>query len=303
MVINKEINQICQKIKCKDILNKKFYRVWFFTNERINYFFPNIEKHKEIKKTFSIGGGGDFVFSLLSASALNQIDEVNICDTRQMANISIDFKLALFKSLEYNEILNLFLNRAFFNKKQTYNRIREKLSLPSREIFDFIIENCKKDNFLKCLRGSGFWYWDSFWQIKDRQRYLPYLSSKEKYQLLQKNLDKITIYCGDFNENLKLFKDGYYDLIYVSNILDSKKYCPEPNLYLETIKEKLNENGLLFVIAQNNPKKMIKLIESGNFCLYEKQLHRFNIISSLFGHYSYSFLLFRKKENIGINFV
>ncbi len=120
--------------------------------------------------------------------------------------------------------------------------------------------------------------------------------SKERYQLLQRNLDKIIIYCGDFNDNLKLFKNNYYDLIYVSNILDSKKYCQESNQYLQTIKEKLNGRGLLFVITQNNPKKMIKLIEEKGFCAYEKQLHRFNIISSLFGHYSYSFLLFRKSD-------
>lgn len=215
-----------------------------------------------------------------------------------MANISIDFKLGLFKNLEYEEILNLFLRRESYHKKQIYKRIREAITPLSRKIFDSIlnIKDNREDNFLKCLRKSGLWYRDSFWQIKHKQGYLPYLISKERFQLLQKNLNEITIYAGDFNENLKLFKDGYYDLIYVSNVLDSKKYCPEFDLYLKTIKEKLNETGLLFVITQNNPKKMIKLIEDKGFSLYEKQLYRFNIISSLFGHYSYSFLLFKKNN-------
>lgn len=293
--MNKEIDQTCQKINCEDILNKKFYPVWFFTNERLNHFFPKLEENREIKKLFSIGGGGDLVFSLLSDQIL-KIDEVNICDIRQMANISIDFKIALFKNLVYEEVLNLFLKQNIFHKNEVYQRIRGTLTPLSRKIFDCVIENSKEENFSKCLRKSGLWYRDSFWQIKHRQEYLPYLISKERFQLLAKNLEKITIYAGDLNENLKPFEDGYYDLIYVSNVLDSKKYCPESDLYLKTIREKLNESGLLFVITLNNPKKMIKLIQKAGFSILQKEVHKFNIVSSLFGHYSYSFLLFRKSD-------
>jgi len=77
--------------------------------------------------------------------------------------------------------------------------------------------------------------------------------------------------------------------------LDSKKYCRENYLYLQTIKDKLGKNGLLFAITQNNSKKMIKLIEQNGFHLRQKQIHKFNIISSIFGHYDYSFLLFVKE--------
>lgn len=292
--MNREINQTCQKINYEDILNKNFYRVWFFTNERIGNFFQKLENQKEIKKIFSIGGSGDFAFSFLSGQSLNQIDKVNVCDIRQMANITIDLKIGLFKKLEYEEIVDLFLKRKFFHKNQIYKRIRETITPLSKKILDSVLKNCREDNFLKCLEKSNLWYRDSFWQIKNRIEYLSYLTSKEKYYLLQKNLDKISIYCGDFNKNLRLFKDDYFDLIYVSNILDNKKYCREPNLYLQTIKEKLNKNGLLFAINQNNPKKMVKLVEAQGLRICEKKLHRFNIISLLFGHYSYSFVLFRK---------
>lgn len=292
--MNKGINQICQKINCQDVLNKKFFPVWFFTNERISNFFPKLEENIEIRKVFSVGGGGDFVFSLFSSQVF-KIDEINVCDIRQMACISIDFKSALFKNLEYEEILNLFLKRESFHKEQLYKRIEETITPSSRKIFEFIIENCKEDDFLKCLRKSGLWYKDSFWQVKNKTEYLPFLTSKEKYHLLKNNLDKMTIYCGDFNDNLKSFQNNYYDLIYISNIFDSKKYCRESDLYLQTIKDKLDENGLLFVITQNNPKKMIKLAGEKGFFVHQKQTHKFNIISSLFGHYSYSFLLFTKK--------
>ena len=292
--MNREINQTCKKIKCEDILDKKLCRVWFFTNERIGNFLQKLESQRKFKRVFSIGGGGDFAFSLLSIQALNQIDEIKVCDIRQMANITIDLKIGLLKNLEYEEIVSLFLKRQFFHKKQIYKRIRETITPLSRKVFDPILESCKEDSFLKCLKKTNLWYRDSFWQIKDRIEYLPYLASKEKYCLSQKNLDKISIHCGDFNEVLRLFKDDYFDLIYASNILDSKKYCRESNLYLQTIKEKLNKNGLLFIINQNNPKKMIKLVEKQGLCICKKEVHSFNIISSFFGHYSYSFLLFRK---------
>lgn len=291
---NKKINQICQKINHQDILSKKFYPVWFFTNERINRFFPVLEENRKIRKVYSVGGGGDFIFSLLSSQIL-KIKEINICDIRQMACVSIDFKLALLKTLEYEEILNLFLKRKSFHKRQLYKRIEEAINPLSKKIFEFIIENRKEDDFLKCLRKSGLWYRDSFWQIKNKTEYLPYLVSKEKYQFLQNNLDKIAIYYGDFDDNLKLFQNNYYNLIYVSNIFDSKKYCRKTDLYLQTIKDKLSEDGLLFVITQNNPKKMVKLIKERGFSIRQKQIHKFSLISLLSRHYSYSFLLFMRK--------
>jgi len=292
--MNKEINQLCQKINYQDILNKKFYPVWFFTNERINHFFSEIENSRKIKNVFSIGGGGDFAFSLLSTQILN-IDELNLCDIRQMACVSIDFKIGLLKNLKYEEFLNLFLRRVSFRKDQTYKRIQETITPLSRKIIEPVVEHCNKNDFLTCLKKSSLWYRNSFWQIKNRKDYLSYLISKEKYDFLQTNLDKITIYAGDFNENLQRFQNNYYDLIYTSNIFDSKKYCRESNLYLQTIKDKLGSNGLLFVITQNNPKKMIKLTEQNGFYLKRKQIHKFNIISSIFGHYDYSFLLFAKE--------
>ena len=175
-----------------------------------------------------------------------------------------------------------------------YKKIRETITPPSRKIFDFILQNCKEDNFLQCLRKSGLWWRDSFWQIKNKTDYLPYLTSKEKYYLLRKKANHISIYSGDFNENLTSFENDYFDLIYTSNILDSKNYCPKPDQYLQTIKEKLKSGGLLFVVIQDNPKKLIKLIEENGFHICEKELHKFNIILHLLGHYSYSFFLFKK---------
>ena len=116
---------------------------------------------------------------------------------------------------------------------------------------------------------------------------------QNKYQLLQKNITRINIRSGDFYQNLKLSNDNYYDLIYVSNMFDNKKYCEDISSYLRIIKEKITKDGLLFVTTQNNPKKMLKLAERFGFKLGNKELHRFNIVTSLFGNYNHSFLLFK----------
>lgn len=302
-----EIKQLYQKINAHDILNRKFYRVWFFTNERIVSFLQNIQrKENNFKKIFAVGGGGDFSFSILSL--FKNIEKINVCDIRPMACLTIDLKRALIKNFSYEEISDLLSNYKFPNKNKIYERIRYEISSLSKFVLDSIIKNCPprrialgilrgpQNNFLQCLKKSGFWYRNSFWQIKHKDGYLFYLTSKNRYQNLQRNIDKVNIYFGDLDDNLKMFDDDYYDLIYVSNILDSKKYCQSINLYLLTIIKKLNQNGLLLMVTQNNPKKMIKLIEDESLKLVNKELHKFNILTSLVGHYCYSFLCFRKRD-------
>lgn len=292
--MNKKIEEKFQKIDCNDILEREFYPVWFFTNERIREFLSEIKKEEEIKKVFAVGGGGDFYFSLLSTPLT--IEEGNLCDARQMANISIDIKIGLFKKLNYKEVLNLFLGQKRHHKEKVYEKIKNIITPKSRKILNSVIKESKKDDFLKTLKESSLWYKNSFWQVKNKEEYLPYLASEKKFQSLQKNLENITIYAGKFRDNLKLFQDQYYDLIYTSNILDTKKYCSHPDVCLKVINKKLSKEGLLFVITQKNPKKIINFIEDKDFLLYKKQIHKFNIFSSLFGHYSYSFLWFKKRD-------
>lgn len=294
--MSEEIKQIHQKIDCDDILKRKSYPTWFFSNERTNkiltIFTDNSTSQKNITNVFSIGGGGDFAFSI--SSIIKGIKEVYTCDTRPTAPLTIDIKKALFLEFSFEEILKLFSSPGS-NKKRVYEKIANTISHESRTVLDGILSGCKQDDFLQCIKKSGPWYKYSFWQVKHRNTYLLYLTHQEKYQRLKESLEKVHIYYGDFNDNLKLFQDGYFDLIYVSNIFDSKNYCKDIGEYLRTIKKKLADGGYLFVVTQGRPKRMIKLLEEKfGFLVRFKELHRFNIITSLLGHYSYSFLVFRK---------
>ena len=292
------IRQKCQKINITNILKKKFHASWFFTNERSNKFLLKLTNFDKIKKVFAIGSSGDFAFSLL---CLLNIDQMNLCDTRPVSNLTIDLKQNLFKKLNYNEILNLFLNYKSCNKEQVYKRINQNLNPLTKALFDKIIYKFPLKNFIKCLRQSGFWYKYSFSQIKHKQDYLLYLKSQKNYKLLKSQLNKISLFCGDFIKNLKLFSDKYYNLIYVSNILDSRKYIKNNPVCLKIIHQKLVNNGFLMVVAQSNWKKMKKFIEGFGFEIVNQETHRLNPFSSIFGHYSYSFLLFKKVSDIIIS--
>ncbi len=283
--MNKKINQFCQKIITKDILKREFYPVWFFTNERLIDFLSNL-KELEIKRIFSIAGGGDFIFN--SLVNFDNISEANVCDIRQLAGITVDLKKALIKKLSFEEMKKLLEDFKIDNKNGVYSKIRGQLTVESREVFDRIIGDSESSNFLKCLKKSGYWYKDSFWQ--KGKNYLLYLN-KDNYERLKEKIDRISIYSGDFEENLNLAEDNFYDLIYISNILDSKKFCSSKKSYLETIKKKLNKEGKLLMVTQKNSKKAVDYLENQGWKVYQKELHHFNPISSISGHYCYSNLI------------
>lgn len=228
-------------------------KAWFFTNERLNNFLEKNIFKLEIKKVFGIGASGDFAFNLLS---LLKIGKINLCDIRQTAVLTINFKKYLFKQNSLKKILKILSN-------------------------------------LDCLKKTKIWYKYSFNQIKYKQDYLLYLCSQEKYKLMQGQLDKIKIYPGDFIQVLKNSQDKY-DLIYISNILDSKKYIKNNLECLKIIKQKLDKNGFLLTVCQSRPEKLIKFIKSSGFELYNQEINKINIIKSFSKHYCYSFLLFNK---------
>ena len=291
--MNKEIKQICLKMNTQDILNKQFYPVWFFTNEKMVNFLVNLCEQEEIKNIFSVGSG-DFAFNCLSA--FDNISEINVCDIRPLANLTMDLKIGLIKKLSFEEFQDLFKDFDAENKNLIYQKIRDEIRESSRSIFDPIIYDQKPVNFVKCLEKSGYWYRYSFLK-RHKRAHIAYLN-QDKYSSLQQNIDKVEIYFGDFNDNLKLSDNNFYDLIYVSNIFDSKKYCVQKDAYLQTIQQKLNRDGYLLVVTMHRPEKIIKLLKKYEFQIYKRENSKFSMLKSLFfldiGEYDWSFLVFRR---------
>jgi hypothetical protein len=279
------MNQFFEKVEFERDLNRKFYPSWFFTNEKIGDFL--YDKKDEIRKGFCIGGGGDFVFNLLSFFTTK---EIYVCDTRPVACITIDLKRNIFKKFSLEEVKEIFSDYKKENKDEVYNRIKKDITPPSKKFLEKLFQISNK-NFMGSLKSSGHWYKDSFWQFK--KDYLFYLQ-EENYNLLKKNIENIKICYGDFKEELNKSEDNFYDLVYISNILDSKKDCPDKKELLKIVEKKLIKRGLLVLATQENVKKMIKGVESTGLQKKDIKIHKYKLITFFTRHYPYSFIIFEK---------
>ncbi len=267
----------------KKELNKKFYPSWFFTNEKIGDFL--CDKKNKIEKGFCIGGGGDFAFNIFS---FFRTKEIYVCDTRPVACITIDFKKAIFKKFSLKEVKEIFSDYKKENKNEVYNRIKKDISPLSNNFLNKILKN---KNFISSLKNSGYWYKNSFWQFKGE--YLFYLQ-EENFNLLKENIKNIKICYGDFKEELNKKDDNLFDLVYISNILDSKKDCSNKEGLLEIIKKKLKSKGVLVLATQRNVNKVIKEIESVGLKKRDIKSHKYKLITIFTRHYPYSFIIFEK---------
>ncbi len=290
--MTREIKQLIDKINPSDIIARKFYPVWFFTNERMADFLPAIVKEQKIKKIFAIGGSGDFIFSLLSA--LEGVESAIVCDNRPLSSLTIDFKMALLKNFSCQEFIELFLPDSSLTIDRIYEKIKDDLGQASQNILEFIIDRHKNVSPLSGLKKSKLWYNYSFKQMRNRTEYLPYLSSNQAYQALRQQSDKINICFGDLKANLDLCLNNSFDLIYISNIFDHKNYCANPDSYLTAIKNKLTANGMCLAATQYPPQKLVKLFSAQSFTLAQEDVHSFNILDAIFSRLNYSFLLFKK---------
>ena len=263
------------------------YKIWFFTNEKLNPFLKNLftDKKLNLKKIFAIASGGDFAFNLIS---LLNLDKIDICDIRPTTSLTINIKKALFRNFKRLEIIKILSDIKSSNKDLIYKKLHQDLN----PINKHILNTCRKNNFLKCLKKHKIWYNDSFWQIKDVDNHLLYLAHEKNFKQLYHNLNKINIYNKSISEALVLSKNNYYDLIYVSNIFDGKIYCENEKLYLNRIKNSLKKNGYLLVSTFSNYKKVKKLIQNHGFKLYKEEFNKSNFLDIFKPSYCFSFLLF-----------
>jgi hypothetical protein len=284
-VIIEKMENFSKNIKIEEVLNKKFYQSWFFTNEKIGNFLH--DKKNKIEKGFCIGGGGDFVFNLSSFSTTK---EIYVCDTRPVACMTVDLKRAILKKFSLEKTKEIFGDYKKENKEEIYNEIRKDIAPLSKQFYDKLFQGPNK-NFISSLKRSGYWYKNSFWQFK--KDYLFYLQ-KENFNLLKENIENIKICYGDFKEEVNKGENDSYDLIYISNILDSKKDCPDKEGLIKIIEKKLKSRGVLVLATQENVKKMIKEIESIGLQKKNVKIHRYKLITVFTKHYPYSFVIFEK---------
>lgn len=274
--------------------NRSPSKGWFYTNERLEKLLIQKDYFKNTKNIFTIGAGGDFSFSFLSLYG-DEVNQVQSCDNRDISDITQNLKSTIIKNLEWSTTRELFSGR-LSDEAEVCDYLLPQTKKETQTVIKNLLEKTKQVKFIRALKYSKLWQGDSFWQIKEPEQYLGYLTTEERYFVLQKNLKKIQHTTGDFFNVLESFPDDYFDLIYTSNIFDSPEFHDNSDLYLKRINKKLSNKGKFISCNIKSQKKMSEVVVSGgNFTLLYKEIHSFSFLSALQGHYDYSYFVYQKK--------
>lgn len=290
--MHRAIDQTFERIDPHAILARKFSRAWFFTNEHIGLLLERLPHAERVRSVFGVAGSGDF--ALHAASHLENVSRIDVSDVRPLALLTTDFKIALCRRLAPEALEDAFRCQDSENAQAVYGAVREDISAETRAVFDAVFENAASRNFIRAIRKSGYWYPDGFRSVRRDAGYLPYLLP-ERARALKAKVDAIHMHAGDFDRTLSRFEDRAFDLIYVSNILDSPRYCRNADQYLATMRAKLSPGGLVASVTQHHPKKIEHVFLPHGFSCAYRERHRFNILKAIRGDFDYSYLLFRAK--------
>lgn len=247
-----EIYNFFGGIDLKKILARKVYRVWAFTNEDLKELADLTNfKNKEI---FSILGSADQPIYFFSKGAKSIIS----CDNRHLACLFAEFKISALKNLSFKNFREIFFDQEKKNSKIYFEKIRSNLSLTAKNFFDHLFEGLPR-NILLTLKKSKFFYSESWYFLK-RKNWLPYFDQPKIFSQAKKRIDHFLILNIDFLSALKMIKKKF-DLIYTSNIFESKKYCPDFEKTLIQIDLHLKEKGEILITNQSQPKEIISILE------------------------------------------
>lgn len=238
-------------VNTEKILRKKNYAVWAFTNESLNKL-STLTKFKD-KEIFSILGSADQAIYFLTKGAKLVVN----CDIRDGACFFAEFKRAALENLSIEEIEEVFFNQSNNNSNLYFEKIRLGLSEKARVIFDHLFEGLPR-NLLTTLRNSRFYYKESWYFLK-KKNWLPYFNDKD-LKIAKKKAGNFLIFNTSLEEGIKNFNKRF-DLVYTSNIFDSRKYCPEPEKTLFKINRALKDDGEILITTQENPEKIIPFLE------------------------------------------
>lgn len=279
-----EIYNFFGRINLEKIFARKVYRVWAFTNEDVKELggLTNF-RNKEI---FSVLGSADQVIHFLSQGAKSIIS----CDNRDLACLFSEFKISALKNLSFKEFREIFLDKKKENSKIYFEKIRPDLSQVARKLFDYLFEGLPR-NILLTLQKSQFFYNES-WYFLRKKNWLPYLDQPKDFSRVKKRINCILILNTDLIRAFRKIKRKF-DLIYTSNIFESKNYCPDFEKTFIQIDLHLKEKGEILVTVQGSPKKVISILKNlgYNFKIKEPKSKFFQVFLKT---YAYYYILARK---------
>lgn len=239
-----EIYQTFGGIDLDPIFKKKVLPVWAFTNEKLASLLELTTF--DGKQVFAIGGSGDQAAAMLAAGAENLV----LCDKRDLACLFIELKFSAIKNLNFSEFHQFFgLSSSLSANRVYFEKIRGGLSRPSQTLFDRLF--ARAGSIYQILRKSKLFYKESWYFA--RKGYIPYLTSPDLFQKIRTK--RPAVINADLIQALE-FVNSKFDLIYLSNILDSRKYSEDPSRLLKVVRGSLRDDGQLLIVSQSCPRRM-----------------------------------------------
>lgn len=229
--------------------NTFYSSIYMFTTENIKGVVRALKV--EAKSILTVSSSGDHLFNMLLMGAKN----IETYDINIFAKYYYYFKEAAIKALDYNEFLDFFFPRPFsFKKKHFDNKTFFERVLPN-------ISNEEAKEFWRILftRYSGKTLYESaLFHSKrySRETYKAsndYLENRENYQALKRKLKdyNYTFYWTNILANPSNIPDKKYDILYLSNILDSIKGKTKLESFqklkeiIASLKKFISPNGIL----------------------------------------------------------
>lgn len=256
-VNQKEIYENFGGIELSSLLKKRWPPLWAFSNEKL----LNFSKLTSFqgKTIFAIGSSGDQAITFLGWGAKNCL----VCDKKDLACLFIEFKLAALKNLSFQEVLRIFGLRKPKNHQrdqQIYQqKIRKDISEEACNFFDYLFLNSR--NIYQSLKKSKFFYRES-WHFA-KKGYLPYLENPYLFQKI-KNIRKPVLLNTNLIDGLK-FPNLKFDLIYLSNVLDTREYLKDPFQVWRVLSEHLTKKGQILMVSQRKLRKIAGSVQKFGF--------------------------------------
>ncbi len=269
----------------EELLRQERYPVWFFTNEHIAHVWNTLPENPK-SAMFGVAGAGDWA---LNAAASGKTGTFHLVDNRPLALITLEIKFAFLRLFD-REQFRFVVQKPGALPADTLERLANLVSQPTLAVFTALVQQYRGWNRL--FRVRKLWYPES-WHALRQDNCLAYLHSDKAYARAGLAVDRMILEYGSIQHVLASAGHKSFGLMYCSNLLDSKRYVPEPRQLLINVRDALAEHGTLLCMTQHAPKKLQCLAESLGFQLVLLEHHPFRLLQSLRGLYQYSILAFQ----------
>jgi len=258
----------------KELLRRKFFWIYPFTNENIKSYYSIIDFQN--KKVLCPTSSGDHILNALLKEPLN----ISSFDINPLAKYYVELKIAAIKTLSLEEFIMFFYNKklSIHNhclSKKIYTKFCDNLKGEYKIFWDYFFENYTRKQIFKSYLFS-----DDYLTLRGLLEVNSYLR-EDNYYKLRNILNNHIINYYDINLSNLYSLDDKFDIILLSNI----PYFIE-NIYDINALKKLKDN--LNAISKDNTKIVLNYFYDNLLYHSNKNLmYQEDEVSKYFSNYEF----------------